>query len=58
MIDRMLSCGVDTFSLPCTETAIAKRRKVNFYTEATKSDLEFAIPAAKDYYWDLNDRVA
>ena len=57
----MFSCGVDIFSLLCTRTAIAKRSKVIFYPVATKSDLsplKFAIPAAKDAYWDLNDLIA
>ena len=50
--------GVDIFSPPCTQTAIAKRSKVDFYPVATLSDLgplEFAIPATEDDYWDLND---
>ena len=52
------TAGVDIFSPPCTKTAIAKSNKVDFYPVATLSHpglLEFAIPAAVDDYWDLND---
>lgn len=50
--------GVDIFSAPCTQTAISKRTKADFYPVANLSDLgplEFAIPASEDDYWDLND---